>query len=90
MHADELKFEVGQTYLATPSWNPDGPRKIAVVIGRCGRRVTIGWVDDLQVCETDGMWDGHEFIQAERPDGVYNLSSAVPINCVTAPRSWRS
>lgn len=81
---DNNRFIVGRAYLATPAWIQDDPRKVAVVIGREGHRLTVAWVEDLNVTDVDASEFGREFAQVKRPDGIYNLSSAVPADCVTA------
>lgn len=72
------QFAEGVAYEAIPAIE-GARRRLVVCIGRDESTVQLSWADDLttdhiQVCA------GRETVKPIRPDGVYFISSAVPLD----------
>jgi hypothetical protein len=78
------QFVEGTAYEAIPALQ-GARRRMVVCVGRDERRIQFAWVDDFTV-EDKQMCLGREIVQSRRPDGVYTVSSAVPLDIkVAAP-----
>lgn len=80
---DEYMFAVGRAYVAVPALQ--GARRFLVVcVGRKGRTVQLVWADDLTLEESQAYDYGREMIRASRPDGVFTISAACPVDTTAA------
>ena len=78
-----FRFVEGRAYEAIPAL-VGAKRRLVVCAGRSGQRVQLAWADDLTI-EASHVYDmGREIVQATRPDGVYTISAAVPIDTAAA------
>ena len=78
------QFVEGKAYEAIPALE-GAKRRMVVCLGRDGRRIQLAWTEDLSVEDTQ-MYFGREIVKSCRPDGVYVVSSAVPLDIqVAAP-----
>ena len=85
---DISRFQVGQTYIATPCF--EGARqKIVVVIGRKDGHLQLAGVKDLDEGKVM-VFDGREMAQFDAPDGLrYSIHSTCPIDAVAGARAFR-
>lgn len=79
----DCTFAVGRAYQAVPAL-VGAQRKLVVCVAREGRTVHLVWVDDLSIEAAEAYDFGREMIRASRPDGVFTVSAACPINTVAA------
>ena len=78
------QFVKGMAYEAIPALK-GAKRRLVVCVGRDGSRVQLAWTNDLTVEDTQMCVD-REIVQSRRPDCVYVVSSAVPLDIqVAAP-----
>jgi len=75
-------FVKGRAYEAIPALE-GARRRMVVCVGRNGRRIQLAWIGDLTV-EDAQMCEAREIVQPKRPDGVYTVSSAAPLDIQTA------
>ena len=75
-------FVKGRAYEAIPALE-GARRRMVVCVGRNGRRIQLAWIGDLTV-EDAKMCEAREIVQPKRPDGVYTVSSAAPLDIQTA------
>ena len=73
------EFAAGEAYQAIPTLR-GARRRIVACVGREGARVHFTWADDLTVEQTQVFDADREIVKACRPDGVYVISSATPID----------
>ena len=79
-----MQFKVGAAYSAVPALE-GAKKRLVVVIGRSECRIQLAWTDDLSDEDTQ-MCVGREIVRSTRPDGVYVVSAAVPLDIqVAAP-----
>lgn len=75
-------FVEGRTYQAIPALE-GAKRRLVVCVGRDKGQVVFSWADNLTVEHTE-MCVGREIMKSNRPEGVYVVSSAVPVNLESA------
>lgn len=69
------RLEVGAAYVATPAM--DGmPKRLAVVVGRCGGAVSVAFADEL-VCGDVRVFEGRDAAFLDTRVGRYNISACV-------------
>lgn len=80
---DEWMFAIGRAYVAVPALE-GAKRHLVVCVGRKGRVVQLVWAEDLSI-EASKVYDyGREMIRASRPDGVFTISAACPVDTESA------
>ncbi len=80
--ADSM-FTVGRAYPAVPAL-VGARRHLVVCVGRRGRKVQLCWVEDLSLEESRAFDYGREMIRAQRPDGIFTISAACPVDTEAA------
>lgn len=72
---DGWRLEVGAAYVATPAM--DGmPKRLAVVVGRCGGAVSVAFADEL-VCGDVRVFEGRDAAFLDTRVGRYNISACI-------------
>ena len=79
----DCTFAVGRAYQAVPAL-VGARRKLVVCVAREGRSVHLVWVEDLSIEESKAFDFGREMIRASRPDGVFTISAACPVDTIAA------
>ena len=79
----EYTFAVGRAYPAVPAL-VGARRHLVVCVGRKGRTVQLVWAGDLTIEESQAYDYGREMIRASRPDGVFTISAACPLDTEAA------
>ena len=72
------KFKIGAAYFATPALEGQ-PKKLAVVIGKCGATLQVAFVDELAIGRTKEI-EGRDFATVRTRTGQYNISAYVEAN----------
>ena len=76
------EFVEGAAYAAIPAIT-GAKRHMVVCSGRKGGRITFAWIDNISV-ESLEAYDGREIVRSKRPDGVYTVSAAAPVDVEAA------
>ena len=76
------KFVEGAAYAAIPALE-GAKRHMVVCTGRKGGRITFAWVNNVSV-ESVEACAGREIVRSTRPDGVYVVSAAAPVDIEAA------
>ena len=76
------QFIEGKTYEAIPMLK-GAKRRLVACVGRDGGRVNLAWVDDVSTEETEAC-TGREILRPVRPDGMYFISAAAPLEIKSA------
>ena len=69
------RLEVGAAYVATPALE-GMPKRLAVVVGRCGGAVSVAFADEL-VCGDVRVFEGRDAAFLDTRVGRYNISACV-------------
>lgn len=72
------EFVKGKAYKAIPTLQ-GAKSRLVVCLGRDAKQIQLAWADDLTV-EHKEMFEGREIVQSKRPDGIFIVSSAAPLD----------
>lgn len=78
----QYQFIEGKTYEAIPTLE-GAKRRMVACVGRVEGRIQLAWMDDLSTEEAEMCMD-REILRPVRSDGMYFVSSAVPLEIKSA------